>query len=57
MIKKVEKYGLRVVALQEIRWKEARSVDIGNMTILFGGCDERFVGTMKGTIQSWFCGI
>ncbi|XP_029348373.1 uncharacterized protein LOC100575877 [Acyrthosiphon pisum] len=41
MIKEVEKYGLGVVALQEIRWKEAGSIDMGNMTILFGGCDER----------------
>jgi hypothetical protein len=29
------------VALQEIRWKEAGSIDMGNMTILFGECDER----------------
>ena len=29
------------MALQEIRWKEAGSMDMGNMTILFGGCDER----------------
>jgi len=41
MIKEVEKYGLGIVALQEIRWKEAGSIDMGNMTILFGGCDER----------------
>jgi len=41
MIKEVEKYGLGVVTLQEIRWKEAGSMGMGNMTILFGGCDER----------------
>lgn len=41
MIKEVEIYGLGVVALQEIRWKEAGSIDMGNMIIFFGGCDER----------------
>jgi len=41
MIKEVEKYGLGVVDLQEIRWKEAGSIDMGNKTIFFGRCDER----------------
>ncbi|XP_015368877.1 PREDICTED: uncharacterized protein LOC107165236 [Diuraphis noxia] len=41
MVKEVEKYDLGVVVLQEIRWKEAGNMDMGKMTILFGGCDER----------------
>lgn len=28
MIKEVERYGIGVVALQEIRWKETGSIDI-----------------------------
>jgi len=37
VIKEVEKYGLRVVTLQEVRWKDTGSMDMGNMTILFSG--------------------
>ncbi|KAL4125993.1 hypothetical protein QTP88_010225 [Uroleucon formosanum] len=55
MIKEVEKYGLGVVALQEIRWKEAGSMDMGNMRILFGGYDERGLFGVGFAVQAkWF---
>jgi len=41
MIKEVEKYGLGVVVLQKIRWKETESIDISNIKIFFGECNER----------------
>lgn len=46
VVSKIERYRLRVVALQEIRWSESGAVDIQETTIFYRKCnDQRQFGT------------
>lgn len=39
--KEIEKYKIKIVALQEIRWSDEGTIDINDTTILYGKCNER----------------
>ncbi|KAE9523136.1 hypothetical protein AGLY_016450 [Aphis glycines] len=41
IIKEIEKYKLKIVALQKIRWDDTRALDIQETTILYGKCNEQ----------------
>ncbi|KAL4084333.1 hypothetical protein QTP88_028157 [Uroleucon formosanum] len=41
IVKEIEKYNLKIVALQEIRWDDTGTLDIQETTILYGKCNER----------------
>ncbi|XP_008181820.1 uncharacterized protein LOC103309055 [Acyrthosiphon pisum] len=41
IVKEIEKYKLKIVALQEIRWDDTGTLDIQETTILYGKCNER----------------
>ncbi|KAL4085374.1 hypothetical protein QTP88_027233 [Uroleucon formosanum] len=41
IVKEIEKYKIKIVALQEIRWSDERTIDINDTTILYGKCNER----------------
>lgn len=41
VVKKLEKYKVRIVALQAIRWNYERTIDIKATTILYGKCNKR----------------
>jgi hypothetical protein len=46
IVKKIKKYKLKIVALQEIRWDDTGTIDIQETTILYGKSnDQRQVGT------------
>ncbi|XP_049792561.1 uncharacterized protein LOC126199676 [Schistocerca nitens] len=38
VVKEIQRYELDLVALQEIRWDDAGSIDVENCTILYGAC-------------------
>lgn len=41
VVREVEKYKVRIVALQEIRWNDEGTIDINDTTIMYGKCNER----------------
>ncbi|KAL4104718.1 hypothetical protein QTP88_020000 [Uroleucon formosanum] len=46
VVSEIERYRLKVVALQEIRWRDLGSVDIQDTTVFYGKCnDQRQFGT------------
>jgi len=46
VVSEIERYRLKVVALQEIRWSDSGSVDIQDTTVFYGKCnDQRQFGT------------
>jgi hypothetical protein len=46
VVSEIERYRLKVVALQEIRWSDSGSVDIEDTTVFYGKCnDQRQFGT------------
>jgi exonuclease III len=41
VVKEIEKYKVKIVALQEIRWNDEGTIDINDTTILYGKYNER----------------
>ncbi|XP_025421560.1 uncharacterized protein LOC112691510 [Sipha flava] len=41
IVKEIEKYKVKLVALQEIRWDDTGTIDIQETTILYGKCNEQ----------------
>jgi len=41
VVKKIEKYKVKIVALQEIRWNDEGTININDTTILYGKSNER----------------
>lgn len=46
MMQKIERYKVKLVALQEIRWSDSSSINTSDTTILYGKCNnQRQFGT------------
>jgi len=44
-VNEVEKYRVKFIALQEIRWTNAKTININKTTIFYGSCtDQRQLG-------------
>lgn len=41
MEQELERYKVKLVALQEIRWNDTGSINSGNTTILYGKCNKQ----------------
>jgi len=52
LVKEAERFKLGILALQEIRWNEETSMEIGNTTIFYGKCDNRRQGGRGFAVQN-----
>jgi len=52
LVKEAERFKLGILALQEIRWNEGTSMDMGNTTIFYGQCDNRRQGGSGFAVQN-----
>jgi len=51
LVDKVKKYRLRIVALQELRWSDTGSMQLKNITLFYGTCDNRRLGGSSFTVN------